>query len=428
LDIEKLAKDIRRQCNRARYFRYLIKFAGQYCWGAGIVIILTHQFLSEDGIFILYGMFSVPIVALLQWRKNRVTQEQALMWLEVNSGGEGFVLLRKIDHKGVWQFKAEEQLSNSSLRPHFTYKGLLARTALAGVFMIATSFVPLANPDETRVSSTLIKDEKVALQENIEKFSDVLVEEDPELQEILESIDKIDPADDVETGLESLDAISERLEQRKANLQESLQQLDDLLQQEYTDPTELQEAMDKLEQENGITASQMQQARQQKFSLNKEQKEKLAESIKQQKKQLDNKISNEQLQQMAENSNGNEKGKEKGEGKGKEGESEEGCDPATDPNCIPSGGGTESAPLTYGEKRDHEMRTAKSTQLSTDNVVDWENTVQLGSGPGQANMGQRDSYQVEGSNASGTGSVSVKDIPPSKRDTVQQFFTEENNE
>ena len=130
---------------------------------------------------------------------------------------------------------------------------------------------------------------------------------------------------------------------------------------------------------------------------------------------------------MAQSGGEGEQG-EYGEGKGDGEEAGEECDPSTDPDCKPNGGGGESKPLTFGEIRNVDMSNASTSQLSGDTQVDWENTVQLGQGAGRrAEMGAADDGVVA-TTSTGAGSATSVEIPPSRRRTVQQFFSEDSDE
>ena len=66
--------------------------------------------------------------------------------------------------------------------------------------------------------------------------------------------------------------------------------------------------------------------------------------------------------------------------------------------------------------------------IRTDKKVDWENTVQLGQGPGKSSKGYLDQYSQQQYTGQQVVGQSSHKIPPNQRAVVQQFFSEQREE
>lgn len=422
---------IQSRANWARFARYLLKNIAIFLCALAVFWLVEKRVLGQESNGAWMGLLAPIIVSYLQWKRKPIAREQVLLWAERQIGGKGFLLLSQLNGGGQWSGTIDQNIKEKreALRPRFSFKKELIQLGLAGVFLLLCAGVPIKQRPQKQMDSILIAEEKAELLESLEELEEI-IPNDSELEELREQVEKINPQDNIEAGLETLDAFSTQLEEIQSDFQKSLQETQQLLEQDYTDPAQLQKSIEPITKS---LSPEMQEALQsQNYSLSEEQKKEISEQLKEKQQQLQkksNKLTNEQLQALAEQSStdgageGDENGDENGDGKG----SGDPCDPA-DPDCKPGTGGDESAALAFGKKRQLDMSNSHMEGIRTENEVDWENTVQLGQGQGNPEQGFQDQYVEMSNGEQAQGSYSRQEIPPNQRDVVQKFFTAQKGE
>ena len=428
---------IQRKANWARFIRYLLRNSTIYLCVLSLIWLVEKRMLGTDARALWIGLLIPLIVAILQWKRHPIVWKQALLWAERQSGGDGFLLLTEVEGHSAWTTKISQNVEENreSLNPRFSFRSEIKQLGTAGIFLLMCAWIPVKEIPQQKRDSVLISAEKAELLEEITALEEILPD-DPAVDELKEQVEQINPKENVESGLEALDALSSQLEQLQSELEQSMQETQELLDKEYTDPSQLEQSIKQVEQ--SLSEEMQKKLKEQEYSLSEEQKEQLQKEIQKMKEQMQEmkegqkkegkkggqkKFSNEDLKKLAEEAKDGGEGEGQSE-KGKDGDGDEPCDPF-DLDCKPGTGGGGTEALTFGEKRLLNMEESQSESIRTDKEVDWENTVQLGQGQGTADQGFQDTYKERAGGEQAQGSSSRQEVPPNQRDIVQKFFTAE---
>lgn len=428
---------IQRKANWARFIRYLLQNSTIYLCVLSLIWLVEKRMLGTDARALWIGLLIPLIVAILQWKRHPIVRKQVLLWAERQSGGDGLLLLTEVEGHSAWTAKISQNVEENRefLNPRFSFRLEIKQLGTAGVFLLMCAWIPVKEIPQQKRDSVLISAEKVELLEEITALEEILPD-DPAVDELKEQVEQINPKENVESGLEALDALSSQLEQLQSELEQSMQETQELLDKEYTDPSQLEESIKQVEQ--SLSEDMQKKLKEQEYSLSEEQKEQLQKEIqkiqeqmqemkegqkKEGKKGGQKKFSNEDLKKLAEEAKDGGEGEGQSE-KGKDGDGDESCAPS-EPDCEPGTGGGGTEALTFDEKRLLNMEKSQSESIRTDKEVDWENTVELGQGQGTADQGFQDNYTERAGGEQAQGSSSRQEIPPNQRDIVQKFFTAE---
>ena len=134
---------IQTKIERARFFRSLLLNLQYYCWCAAVCILLEKRVLGSNAVPFFVGILVPIVVTLLQHPRNRVQEEQVLLWAEARVGGEGYLLLDALGGGTAWGMQIQQKLEEEkeALLPRFSFTPQWKKLFAAMSFFVLCVFV-----------------------------------------------------------------------------------------------------------------------------------------------------------------------------------------------------------------------------------------------------------------------------------------------
>ena len=463
---------IRNRLRMQHFLNHAMFFAQYIGLALGVGILLCHRLLMVDGSW-LWGLWLlVPVLAVVQMKKNPVLKRHVLAYAEHQSGGSGFLWFEEEVGSSAdsWANVVADKWSMVEL-PSLKVPSELKAVSLLLLCCVSLMWVPIRTQQSNHLP-TVVKQEFESVQQEVAALEALVEESDPQIEAWKDTLSDLESGMSVGNTLRTLDDLSQQIEQRREEAMAAVNDAMDALEQGDTE--NLSKSMESLRKQNMIpssakdTESAEESAGQNSDRTDKNdgnsdgnsdggqksvsqkdmtpQQEQLSKQLQQLQSQLQQmqqssssspsssnqnsgpdseglkSYSNQDLQQLSESNQGqpqfgqsssDQQGSQSGEGQG------------TGQGSGTRGGGT--SPLTYGAQTD---LIPSSNLRSLDGIpqVDWGNSVQFGTAPGQAGEVKTVPVSTNGSVQSVAPMTGQQQVAPQHRTAVKEFFAVEQTE
>ena len=455
----------------------------------GVGILLCHRLLMVDGTWLWSVLALVPVLTVAQIQKNPILKRHVLAYAERQSGGSGFLWFEEEvgTQAASWSNAVSEKWKMVELPP-IRLPSEVKRVSLLLSCCIALMWVPIRNAESSRLPA-VVQQEFELVQEEVSTMDALVEAPDPQIEAWKETLADIEDGMSVGNTLRTLDDLSQQIEQRREEAMEAVSEAMDALEQGDTE--ELSKSIESLRKQNMLPSSAQDkestegQANNSSESTGEkntnndgeeadaskkemtQQQQQLSQQLQQLQSQLQQmqsssssssssspgqgsgsnseglqSYSNEDLQKMSEMGQGQDQGKDQGKGQMQSGSSSNGNQgpPGQGQQSSQSGsqsgnaqgsdqgaeGGGASA-LTYGPETD---LIPNSNLRALDGIpqVDWGNSVQFGTAPGQAGEVKTVPVSTDGTVQSAAPMTGQQQVAPQHRTAVKEFFAVERTE
>ena len=449
--------EIRRRLFVQRWINITSDWAGKTALVLGMMVLISHRVFAVDAVWTMVLIVLMPVYTWIWLKRTPVEEREVRQYAERSSGETGLLWFENEVKSEDWQ----QQIANSWSQVQLPSVEIPTQTrwsVIALLMYTGSLWIPLKKSWAMH-AVPIIQQELSQIEQQLAMLDDLTIGEDQELEEWKQQIEEMSDSDDIATSLSQIDGLSDQMSTRQEEMVEALQQALDAL--ESRGKEDLSNAMKNLQDQHLIPPSASgedsaapnnqigQQAGEKASGSQNDQSATLKKEMEALKERIQSMQSaqssggtqmtsanNEQLQQMAkmlEETSGkspSDKGKE-GEGKegkganGKSNSDSEQCS-LGEPGCVPGKGGTESAPLTFGEPNPLQVPEVNLSAIQGVTEVDWDNSVYFGEGPGTYSGLIVNTQNNDGSVSVVTeGTSSTNAIPPNQRQIVQQYFSNE---
>ena len=482
--------------NRLR-LQYLLNhsmFFAQYIGLAlGVGILLCHRLLMVDASWLWVLWLLVPVLAVVQIRKDPVLKRHVLAYAEHRSGGSG--LLWFDEELGAeansWSKVVADKWSMVE-PPSLKMPSELKAVSLLLLCCVALMWVPIRTQQSNHLP-TVVQQEFESVQQEVAALEALVEESDPQIEAWKDTLSDLESGMSVGNTLRTLDDLSQQIEQRR---EEAMAAVNDAMEAlEQGDTEELSRSVESLRKQNMLSSSakdtesaeesaeknldstdksdqnidgtsdgnstgEQKTASQKEMTSEQQQLSKQLQQLQSQLQQMQQSsssssssnqnsgadsdglksYSNQDLQQLSESNQGqsqsgqsssDQQGSQIADGQGDQGQqsgqsgSQSGEGQGTDQGGGTQGGGT--SPLTYGPESD---LIPNSNLRALDGIpqVDWGNSVQFGTAPGQAGEVKTVPVSTNGAVQSVAPMTGQQQVAPQHRTAVKEFFAVEQTE